>query len=275
VADRTIRIPEDRVPGKPLGRHVRHDPRSLAFTLIPPLSLGDLVDVLHARRVPIFTQTAGSCTGESLVGALGTEPFYSLLRALVPDLVLDHSLAVEVYSAATLIDQWDGSYPPTDTGSDGLSVAKVAHRRAWVAGYRHATTLGAALLEVQSHPILTGVSWWSSFDDPDSSGLVEIASSAHIRGGHEVVVLGCDVTRKRVRCANSWGTDYGDRGYFDWSWDTYGRLLDDAGDATALVPMPAPPDDDDIAARIAASARRRGMQVAEWLDLHFRRYFRI
>ena len=42
---------------------------------------------------------------------------------------------MSIYSDATKIDTAAGSYPPTDTGSDGVSVAAVATKRGLVSGF--------------------------------------------------------------------------------------------------------------------------------------------
>ena len=39
---------------------------------------------------------------------------------------------------------------------------------------------------------------------------------------------------------NSWGTDWGNAGSFELSWDTMARLLSEQGDCTKCVPLSAP-----------------------------------
>jgi hypothetical protein len=238
------RIPERRVPGKRLGRHVRHDPRSLRY-LVEAVDPATLTSVRHVRGIPVLDQGAlGSCTGNAAEGVLGTAPFLATLQGLpgcpTPDADADEVQAVALYSAATSLDDYDGEYPPEDTGSDGLSVAKACQKAGLISGYRHATSLAAALTALQDGPVITGVNWYSSFDSPAADGTITIGRHASVRGGHEFVVDELDVERKRVGFTNSWGTSWGVEGRAYMSWDTWERLLGEDGDVTAFVPVTEP-----------------------------------
>jgi hypothetical protein len=79
-------------------------------------------------------------------------------------------------------------------------------------------------------PVITGTNWYSGMFTPKLGGLVEI--SGNVVGGHEYEVVGIDVEHKLVKCANSWGTTWGDKGFFYMTWDTWGRLLSEQGDVT-------------------------------------------
>lgn len=235
VQNHVIHLDEQVVEGKRLGRHVNHDPRSRAFAYAATAPV--LVTTYHERVVPIFDQgNLGSCTGNASTGALGTKPFFATLP---PGTTLNESVAVDVYSAATAIDGFDGQYKPDDTGSDGLSVAKVLKSRGLIAGYQHAFGLQQALAALQNYPVITGVPWYEGFDNPDSAGRVKI--SGQVRGGHEFEVVGVDVENREVRAANSWGEGYADKGYFTFSWDDWARLLGEQGDVTILLPLTVPP----------------------------------
>jgi hypothetical protein len=67
--------------------------------------------------------------------------------------------AEHLYSDATKIDPWTGEWLPDDTGSDGLSIAKVLLTRGLISGYQHATTLEAALTALAQRPVMIGSSW--------------------------------------------------------------------------------------------------------------------
>lgn len=233
---RLLRISEQVVEGKRLGRHIHHDPRSLAYQIKPRASLA--LSSFWKRVTPILDQgNLGSCTGNAAIGLLGTEPFYSTLGDTQKQ-HLDEEEAVSVYSAATLIDPYPGNYPPDDTGSDGLSVAKACQSLQLISGYVHATSIDAVITGLQTGPMITGVSWYEGFDHPDSSGTVKISGS--VRGGHEFELVGVDVDAKMIRAVNSWGEGWGDKGYFQFSFDDYATLLADSGDATQFVPITAP-----------------------------------
>ena len=229
-------IEEDKVEGKPLGRHVNHDPRSLSFR-IPFQPARALTSVRHVRRIPVLDQgDLGSCTGNAAVGAVGTDPLYTALGATHPS--LDEALAVKIYSRATQIDPYSGSYPPNDTGSDGLSAAKAAKEQGLISGYLHATDINTMQSALQDTPVIVGVNWYSGFDTPNSAGVVKL--SGYVRGGHEFVVDEIDTLNKRFGATNSWGTGYGLNGRFYFSFADMERLLSEDGDCTQLLPVTIP-----------------------------------
>jgi hypothetical protein len=238
------RIPEHVVPGKPLGRHVNHDPRSLAY-LVPERDPATLASVRHTRHIPVLNQgDLGSCTGNAAEGALGTSPFFETLFGWFAGNTAeaDEQQAVTLYGEATKLDDYPGQYPPDDTGSDGLSVAKVCKNAGLISGYRHATSLTAALSALAEQPVIIGINWYSSFDEPNPvTDLIRLDRGAYLRGGHEVVLDELNVDEKLVWLTNSWGGSWGGHGRACMSWDDFGRLLGEDGDVTAFVPLTAPP----------------------------------
>ncbi|MCU1617349.1 MAG: hypothetical protein JWO98_4889, partial [Frankiales bacterium] len=190
------------------------------------------------RRTPVLDQgNLGSCTGNATVGVLGSEPFYDTLAPSVRD-QLDEAKAVRVYSLATELDGFDGTYPPDDTGSSGLAAAKAAKQLGLISGYQHITSLAAAHAAIVAGPFITGVNWYEGFDNPDARGVVKISGS--VRGGHEFEVIGYDAATGMWEAVNSWGPSYGVGGHFYFSDATFTRLLSEQGDATTFVPITQP-----------------------------------
>jgi hypothetical protein len=189
----------------------------------------------------VFDQgNLGSCTGNAATGCVGTEPFYQTLPA---NTVLDEATAINVYSDATHIDSAPGSYPPDDTGSDGISVAKIVQQRGWISGYQHAFTLNDALAALSNRgPVIVGTNWYSSMFNPTLDGELTIGANDTIAGGHEYILDEIDVTNQRVWMQNSWGTTWGQNGRAWMSYATLQRLLSEQGDVTVFVPLthPAP-----------------------------------
>lgn len=210
---------EHVIPGKRLGRHVKHDPKSWGFPA--PMS-AVIQSVNHTRHVPIFDQGAlGSCTGNASVGCISTGPF--TFKGTEKD-------AVDVYSAATVIDPFLGTYPPTDTGSNGLSVMKVLQQRALIKGYTHVFDVNAFLRALVLRPGIVGMTWLSGCDNPDSRGVVQYRGI--VRGGHEVCARAIDVPNKLVWFDNSWSSAWGHLGSFAMSFEDTEKALADNGDAT-------------------------------------------
>ncbi|MEU1800910.1 C1 family peptidase [Streptomyces sp. NPDC019937] len=230
--------------GGRLGRHVEHDPRSRAYALSEDLLPSTYTSATHTVRIPVLDQgDLGSCTGNAAEALVGSDPLYAAIPTTVTarptgDAGADERQAVALYSAATRLDQIRGQYPPTDTGSTGLAVAKAAQRAGLISGYQHALSLDAALKALTAAPLIVGVSWYEGFDSPDAKGLVKVSGS--VRGGHEFLLYGIDAENKVVLARNSWGTSWGRDGCFSFSFDDFGRLLEEDGDATLFVPLSSP-----------------------------------
>lgn len=227
MADRKHTLEERRRDGQRLGRHVEHDPRSLAYSA----GTAALRTVKYKRHGKPFDQgDLGSCTGNAIAGALMTEPFWVSGRTLT------ENDAVRLYGKATKLDFIIGAYPPNDTGSTGLAVAKAARKEKLISGYAHAFGVNQALGALSLAPCIAGSGWYDSFDRPRSSGECAITASASVRGGHEYELFGLDVERRRVWCYQSWGPTWGalGDGTFWYSFDTFDRLLNEQGDVTTL-----------------------------------------
>jgi hypothetical protein len=232
------RIEEHKIDGKPLGRHIEHDSRSLNYR--HQRSGAVPVTVSHERMVAIFNQgNVGSCTGNAETGALGTAPLFASLAAAGLKVTLDEAEALKLYSAAEVIDG-DGPYPPQDNGSSGLSVCKAAKNAGMIAGYTHLLGLDDVVDALQSTPVIVGVNWYDSFDTPAPDGTVAISAGASVRGGHEFLIRGVDVVAKMFAADNSWGTGWGVKGSFQFSFDTLSRLLSEQGDGTVSIPLTSP-----------------------------------
>jgi hypothetical protein len=230
------RLPEQVVPGKRLGRNVRHDSRNRLYA--HRRQDRQLTSQMWSRQIPILDQgNVGSCTGNFMVGALGTDPLFGALPQGHP--ALDETLALKIYSAAEVLDG-DGPYPPQDNGSTGPSVDQVAKTMGLIAGYTHGFSLADMLDALEDGPVGMGSNWYDSMDSPDSSGLVAVSANAVIRGGHEFLARGKDVDSKLVHFDNSWGTGWGINGSFSMSYATVERLLGEQGDVTVPIPLSAP-----------------------------------
>jgi hypothetical protein len=228
-----------------LGRNVRHDSRSLAYQ-VKAKSLDELKSVRHTRNIPVLNQgNLGACTGYSGVGAMGSGPYWTegseVLHAT--DIEVNSTYSINLYSDATKLDPFHGEYPPTDTGSDGLSIAKVLQGRGLISGYVHATSLEAALTAIAEKPCIVGIEWRSDMFNPQPDGRIMITGS--LAGGHEIVMDEIDVENKRVWFTNSWGEYWGVHGRAYLTWHDFGTLLGRYGDLVQFVEVaePAPTPD--------------------------------
>jgi len=220
-------IPESPAdPSRRLGRHIQHDPASRGF----PADLAPAIaSVSHAAKgLPLNQGNVGSCTAEALCGALDSAP------NLRNGTQKGQNDALELYEVETKLE--GRPYPADDPGGTGLWVCKAAKQLRWISSYKHAFGIDEALRALVVRPVITGIHWYTSFDTPDSQGLVEIAPGATVRGGHEVVADGIDAGKELVWLWNSWGTQFGVGGRFCLSFATWATLLEQQGDVTVPIP---------------------------------------
>jgi len=208
----------------PLGRIVQHDPRSFAF---PAALAPALKTVNHRHYGPVLDQgQIGSCTGNAAAQALNTVPLRHGRRLLAE---ID---ARNLYHEATVIDGYPGTWPPTDTGSSGLAVAKAAQQSGWVSGYTHAFGLDQCLAALVLAPVIVGTNWHQDMFTPDPAGYLHPTGA--VAGGHEYALIGLDVKRKRVTMLNSWSASWGRNGRAYLTFDDLGTLLANSGDVVSL-----------------------------------------
>lgn len=209
----------------PLGRKVNHDPRSRSF---PAPRATDRKPVLHRRHGPVLDQgQLGSCTGNAMAQALNMTPLHTPRSGW-----LKEADAIRLYARATELDPSPGTYPPEDTGSDGLSVCKAAQEQGLITGYQWAFGFDHVLDALQNGPVLVGTAWHESMFTPDKSGYVR--AEGNEAGGHEYVLMGDD-TKDRLTFLNSWGKGWGKGGRFFMDYATFAQLLAAQGDAAVPV----------------------------------------
>lgn len=217
-------------PRYPLGRLIEHDERSRNF---PARAVSKLHPVSWRKFGPVLDQgTLGSCTGNSAAHAMNSDPYRSHMRSL-GERLLQQDDAVSIYTDATIIDQFPGVYPPEDTGSSGLAVAKVLKNRGWIDGYSHAFSPEQARGALMLGPVLFGTWWHDSMFTPDKNGYVH--PDGNKVGGHEILLIGDD-GRNRITVQNSWGNRWGRGGRFYLTVKEFSELMLDDGDVTALRP---------------------------------------
>jgi hypothetical protein len=222
-------IAETIVSGKRLGRHIHTDTRNANY---PAETASEIRSVKHAcAGLPLDQGDVGSCTAEALCGSLNTVPHWA---AGNPTLTQKDAYALYGLETKDEGQPW----PPNDPGGSGLEVCKVAKKLGYLDGYQHATTVDDALKALVIRPVITGVNWYTSFDTPDSNGVIAIARGATVRGGHEFVAVEIDATNSLVWFVQSWGLQYGVArnglagGMFAMAFTTWGTLLNQQGDVT-------------------------------------------
>lgn len=215
--------------GGPLGRHINHDERSKNYRVA---RVEQLTTAIHKRRVPVYDQgDLGSCVAHAGKGVLSTAPFTHRYSS--------ESNIIKCYRALTEMDPYPGSYPPDDTGTDGLTFAKWAVQNRQCTSYVHAFGIEDHIHGLQKTAGMVGTAWLDGMDRPDPDGRVHPVGSE--RGGHEYECFGyemCGTTRNdqedRLWFWQSWG-QWALGGKFWITVSDFAGLLAKQGDSTFLV----------------------------------------
>lgn len=241
-----------------LGRHVRHDSRSLAYA-VGVLPRSAIVKTRWTRRIPLLDQSQlGSCVPNALTGVLGTDSAQRpgltsvTVRAdshgvfAAGTYPLDEDFAVRAYTLITQDDAYPGSYPPDDTGSDGLGAMAGAKDLGLADKYKHAFSVSAVQSALMAGPVMWGTVWYNSMFTTDKSGSLVVDPSSGVAGGHELVLNGYDPGTDTYSGDNSWGSSFGLNGSFFISGTDLKHLLSQSGDITVphwvlSTPAPVPP----------------------------------
>ncbi|WP_324787013.1 hypothetical protein [Streptomyces sp. H51] len=242
-----------------LGRHQVLDGRSLEF--VHEHTGEPLKPVQHTPRIPVLDQgdlsaqgirlsqviagaadvdALGSCTGNA--GTAAASLLLDGAEARAAGLVLADAQAAEewaigLYAEATGLDDAPGVFPPSDTGSSGLAIAKVLKRRGIAGHYRHATNATAVASLLQTGGLLYGTPWFKAWFEPDRYGFVDGGDWQYspLAGGHEIYLVGLervvqdhagrvDPEFTVIRFRNSWSRSWGDHGDGLMTLATYQRL---------------------------------------------------
>lgn len=224
-----------------LGRHVKHDSRSLDYAFLPADAKPKRVNTFwNSGTGPLNQGKLGSCTGNATAQWLNTAFANAVRAATHKGHYLTETDAVKIYSLGTQLDDSPGQYPPNDTGSNGISVAKAAEKLGYLDSYKHTFSFSSLQAALETTPVICGTIWTNTMFTPDN-GLVTVGplTDSNIAGGHEYLGCGLDFTEEVVIFRNSWGDQDAwegckPGGYFAISFTEYRELLAAHGDVTIL-----------------------------------------
>jgi hypothetical protein len=223
-----------------LGRHIRWDDRSLAFSFPEPTAKSYLTTT-WSTSAPVLNQLKTSaCTGNAITQMLDTDLF-APVRAAKGHHYLGQEAALHFYSLATHIsnsaNQW---YPPHDDGSDGLAVAQAAQQLGYVDRYLHCFTWDQVQAALSTQPVIFGCIWTKVMFGCSADGFVSPGpiNDSTIAGGHELMIRGIDYESSFVILRKSWGSSWGvgpdiKPGEFKLSFADFQTLLASEGDVVA------------------------------------------
>lgn len=176
-------------------------------------------DVIHPFSMPHLDQgNLGSCEGNTAAEFLGTDAAVNNRRAYWrhvgghgdPTRFLTEPNAVDLYSLATTKDNKEipGTYPPDDTGTSGLGIAKALKAMGGLVKYNWTFTWDAFLGTLQQRPVMLGTNWYKSMFEHDAKGYVHVSGSQP-DGGHAYLAFAVSFTNQAVGCTNHWTNDDG------------------------------------------------------------------
>lgn len=210
-----------------LGRHVVHDPRSRNFAFRGAEAPKRKFRHRLYNPRPNLNQPRGNCTGCAacmVSNAAGNR---------VAGSVLGMGTADKIYSRATELDPWPGSWPPSDTGSSGLAAAQaavelgIASHYEWVFG-GHDELLAAVAVK----PVSIGTWWYEGQMRPDPETLM-IRPTGRKVGGHQFILYGWDPYYQAYDL-HCWWNGWGDKGRARIHKDDVAALRADDGDVHLL-----------------------------------------
>ena len=171
----------------------------------------------------------GTCVGNAWTNFLRCAPIQT---------TADESMALKIYDAAILLDEWTDNDNDTDrqmgtsVRGGAMAVTNMGRLKSYVWAFDLQPTIEWVLL---NGPIVLGTDWPSSFMKPDAQGIVQIKPGSRILGGHSYLLRGADTKKALAYCCNSWGDSWGLSGNFAMPFRDLETLIHNDGEAAAAV----------------------------------------
>lgn len=221
-----------------LSRHVRHDSRSWNYQFVAKDAQPEHKNTFWKGNAKALNQLKlGSCTGNASAQWFNTDFAKACRKIVHNNRLMTENDAKQIYHIGTTLDDAQGTWPPTDTGCDGLSVAKACSQLGYLRSYGHVFSLDAFKATCELTPCIVGTVWTKAmFNCHDGIVGVGSLSDSNIAGGHEYLSCGINWDVGVFIFRQSWGKWLGAKpgGYFAIGFDDFGRLLDMQGDVTVF-----------------------------------------
>lgn len=214
----------------------RPDQRDMIYSAVAPVPLPESVD-MRPLCPPVVDQGAlGSCTANALAGAVGflemkdKVPFVPVSRLFVyyNERLLEHTTKSD---SGAIIRDGIKTLKAQGACAEALwpyVIAKFTRKpkvAAYTAAAKHKIYSYARLTSLASmqqclaggFPFVFGFTVYDSFESSEvaQTGVVPMpAPGEQVLGGHAVLAVGYDLASGRFIVRNSWGTGWGQAGYF-------------------------------------------------------------
>jgi C1A family cysteine protease len=188
---------------------------------------------------PIYDQgQLNSCTGNALAAAVDFDVHLQTQQFLTPSRLwiwyqerviegtVEQNVGAQIRDGAKVVAKL-GSCPESDWPYDPAHFADKPPQRDYTDALAHRVLTYATVPQVLwslksvlagGRPVVFGFAVYSAFESQDvaKSGIVPMPDpSDQMVGGHAVVLVGYDDAADRFRVRNSWGTSWGQDGYFE------------------------------------------------------------
>jgi C1A family cysteine protease len=198
-----------------------------------PVTRLPLIVDLRRRMPPVYNQgNLGSCTANVFVAAIqfqdptffGSRLFlYYNTNLIEGNVIIDDGAtladgisALEKYGVCSEAI-WPYNIKKYATRPPGLCYTNGLKHRVLSATNIQTTTNSIKQALFRKTPIVCGIAVYSSFENASvtATGIVPMPGpNEHLLGGHAVLVVGYNETRKQWIMRNCWGPKWGDKGYF-------------------------------------------------------------
>lgn len=147
-----------------------------------------------------------------------------------------------IYYEATVIDGSPDDPNASGGGQQGATVrsgAKAMQNRKRESSYAKATTLADIKNWLQTKgTVVVGSDWMNDMFNPDSNGFV--TPTGAVEGGHCYLMVGDLESAGAFKFQNSWGSSWGQNGYFKMKYADFQTLLTNGGEAWVSLELPLP-----------------------------------
>jgi len=171
----------------------------------------------------------GTCVGNAWANFLRCAPIQT---------TADESMALKIYDAAILLDEWTDNDNDTDRqmGTSVRGGAMAVTNMGKLKSYLWAFELQPAVEWVLTMgPVVLGTTWYSSMMKPDAQGIVQIKPGARDLGGHCYLWRGADTKKALAYCCNSWGDSWGLSGNFAIPFKDVETLIHNDGECCTAI----------------------------------------
>lgn len=199
-----VAVPDRHDPR--LGRIQEHDSRSREFA-VKSVTKPPNASIFWSDEAPVLDQgQLGGCVGWTGADILNTDVYKPVRDRVNGGAFFQNQDGRNFYHLATVSDSIPGAFPPNDTGSSGLGLAKALKKLGYLSGYSHVFSWNSYLTAISKGPVAAGTLWTNDMYKPDSKGVVRVGSldDANIAGGHEYMIRGRDAKNGLNLARNHW-----------------------------------------------------------------------